>query len=652
MNVKKRISIITALMMLLTVFAIPSLAYGETVKKSVASQSGYYIGDYYGDPYNTLNLSVDDWDELYLYDESGEKLDPLPENWYWESSDTDIATINTDGRVSTQSRGKAEIYVKDGAGVVQATATVYVGNGYRIQLIDGNLDKNPYDEDADPYTVVDLNGSINLYIDNLFSDADEDQSQWSWSAYSIDGNDSGEVTIEDYIVDGEQKGITITGDTRGIVRVEAEAEFEDEEDYVYAYADGIELYIGDACRYYAVNADNESMRGFLNVGDSQQLKVVSVPKTTVDQSQWGWNFWAEEEDIISIAENTVTAEKESEDNWASCYAYNLENDDISSSYYLRIAYVWDYQNGFEYKIYPKAKTAKIAGVEYLEDEEENASTVTTATIPASITIKDTEYAPDGVYAVDSIDKNAFLSCKWLKNVNVPNSIKEIGQYAMGYYYNDDLERYEKYPDFTITGYSATSAAAKYAKENGITYINLGKKANQTISGAASFKKAYGSKAFSLGAKTNGNGKLTYKSSNTKVAAVSAAGKVTIKGTGTATITITAAATSEYNAAAKKVTITINPKKVTGLKTKAGKKQMTVSWKKDTKATGYQLTYAQNKKFTKGKKNVTISKNKTVKKTVKKLKSKKTYYVKVRAYKKVGSKKLYGSYSAVKSVKIK
>ncbi|MBC6681178.1 fibronectin type III domain-containing protein [Zhenpiania hominis] len=97
---------------------------------------------------------------------------------------------------------------------------------------------------------------------------------------------------------------------------------------------------------------------------------------------------------------------------------------------------------------------------------------------------------------------------------------------------------------------------------------------------------------------------------------------------------------------------VKPSKVTGLKVKAGKKKMTVRWKRNTKATGYQITYAQNKKFKKGKKNITIAKNKTTKKTIKKLKAKKTYYVKVRAYKKSGSKKLYGAYSKVKKVRVK
>lgn len=81
-------------------------------------------------------------------------------------------------------------------------------------------------------------------------------------------------------------------------------------------------------------------------------------------------------------------------------------------------------------------------------------------------------------------------------------------------------------------------------------------AAQTIT-ASNVTKTYGNAAFSLGAKTNGDGTLTYKSSNTKVATVSSTGKVTIKGAGTAKITISASATSNYKAASKTITVTIN-----------------------------------------------------------------------------------------------
>ncbi|MCU7380536.1 fibronectin type III domain-containing protein [Clostridiales Family XIII bacterium ASD5510] len=204
-----------------------------------------------------------------------------------------------------------------------------------------------------------------------------------------------------------------------------------------------------------------------------------------------------------------------------------------------------------------------------------------------------------------------------------------------------------------SGIAGTSVTIEQPQppENSVTPTKPAK-GNQTISGADTFTKAYGSKPFTLNAAASGGGQLSYQSSNPKIATVSSTGKVTIKNTGKVQITITAAATANYNAAAKTVTITVNPKKAAGLKAKAGKKRMTVSWKKDTKASGYQITYAQNKKFKKGKKNVIISKNKTTKKTIKKLKAKKTYYVKVRAYKKAGSQKLYGAYSGAKKVKVK
>lgn len=81
---------------------------------------------------------------------------------------------------------------------------------------------------------------------------------------------------------------------------------------------------------------------------------------------------------------------------------------------------------------------------------------------------------------------------------------------------------------------------------------------QKITGTTNYKKTTASKAFKLNAKANT--KLTYKSSNTKVATVDKNGKVTIKGKGKAVITVSAAATSEYQAATKKVTIQVTEKK--------------------------------------------------------------------------------------------
>ena len=80
------------------------------------------------------------------------------------------------------------------------------------------------------------------------------------------------------------------------------------------------------------------------------------------------------------------------------------------------------------------------------------------------------------------------------------------------------------------------------------------------------------------------------------------------------------------------------------------KKLTVKWKKTSKAKGYQIQIATNKKFKKGKKTKTLSKTTY---SFKKLKKNKYYYVRVRAYVYDSNhKKVYGSWSAVKKVKIK
>ena len=164
------------------------------------------------------------------------------------------------------------------------------------------------------------------------------------------------------------------------------------------------------------------------------------------------------------------------------------------------------------------------------------------------------------------------------------------------------------------------------------------KAKQTITvPKTSITKTYGNAAFSLGAKASAGGKLSYSSSNTKVATVSTAGKVTIKGAGTAKITVNAAATSNYNkAAAKVVTIKVN-KAANPLTIKA--RTATVKYsavKKRAQTLGVTKVIYFTKKgvgtmtYTKvsGNKKITVAKS-TGKVTVKKGLKKGSYKVKVR-----------------------
>ena len=99
------------------------------------------------------------------------------------------------------------------------------------------------------------------------------------------------------------------------------------------------------------------------------------------------------------------------------------------------------------------------------------------------------------------------------------------------------------------------------------------------------------------------------------------------------------------------TFKINPAKQEIQKLTAKSKAFFVDWAQKGSATGYEIQYATNSKFTSAKK-VTITNNKTDKTTVSKLSGKKKYYVRVRSYTTVKGTKYYGTWSASKSVTTK
>lgn len=119
--------------------------------------------------------------------------------------------------------------------------------------------------------------------------------------------------------------------------------------------------------------------------------------------------------------------------------------------------------------------------------------------------------------------------------------------------------------------------------------------------------------------------------------------------GTATVTVTGI--GDYSGE-ETLEFKIIPKKVSiaSVKSKA-KKSLTVRWKKNPQATGYQVQWRKSSKFS-------SSLSKKVKgadatsTTIKKLSSKRKYYVRVRAYKVVNGKTYYGKWSTAKSVKVK
>jgi hypothetical protein len=153
---------------------------------------------------------------------------------------------------------------------------------------------------------------------------------------------------------------------------------------------------------------------------------------------------------------------------------------------------------------------------------------------------------------------------------------------------------------------------------------------------ASNKECVTGKTVALGAKTSGDGKLTYKSSNTKVATVSAKGVVSGKKTGTVKVTITAAANANWNKATKTVTVKVG--KANPITAKAKKATVAVAYAKvKSKAQVTALNVAASKaqgalSYANASTNATVKKfvvnAKTGKVTVPKGTKKGTYAVKV------------------------
>ena len=133
---------------------------------------------------------------------------------------------------------------------------------------------------------------------------------------------------------------------------------------------------------------------------------------------------------------------------------------------------------------------------------------------------------------------------------------------------------------------------------------------------------------------NGTGYTVSYSSNKNIGTATV--KITGKGSYTGTIT---------------KTFKINPAKQEIQKLTAKSKAFFVDWAQKGSATGYEIQYATNSKFTSAKK-VTITNKKTDKTTISKLSGKKKYYVRVRSYTTVKGTKYYGAWSASKSVTTK
>ena len=89
--------------------------------------------------------------------------------------------------------------------------------------------------------------------------------------------------------------------------------------------------------------------------------------------------------------------------------------------------------------------------------------------------------------------------------------------------------------------------------------------------------------------------------------------------------------------------------ISSLRNSASRK-MTVNWRRNTRATGYQIQYSVKSNFS-GAKTVTVNGSATVSKVIGSLTKGKIYYVRIRSCKKVGKLTFYSAWSVKKAVRI-
>lgn len=145
-----------------------------------------------------------------------------------------------------------------------------------------------------------------------------------------------------------------------------------------------------------------------------------------------------------------------------------------------------------------------------------------------------------------------------------------------------------------------------------------------------------------------DGKITYKSSDSKTVKISGDKFIALK-PGKVVVTISTEQGANYNAASdKKITITVRPLNTGKVTSKSSAKgQIKISWKAAKSVSGYQVQYSRSATM-KNAKSATVKSN-TRSMTLRKLSSKKNYYIRIRTYKVVNGKKYYSKWSTVDKV---
>ena len=260
--------------------------------------------------------------------------------------------------------------------------------------------------------------------------------------------------------------------------------------------------------------------------------------------------------------------------------------------------------------------------------------------------------------VKTIGFEAFMGCTNLKSVLLPENVEKIEKLALGY--NGSFQYPEKIEGFTIKGFIGT-AAEKYATENKMNFqlvapakLGITQKLVSPALTSSAIKLTWKPVTGATGYRVYVYNTKTKK--YTKLADTSAT-SYTVKKLNPGTtykFAVKAYCVAEgkvmWSTGYKSLSTSTRPGTPT-LSAAAGTKKATLKWNKQTGVTGY-VVYMATSKTGKYSKIATLKGNSAVSYTKTGLTKGRTYYFKVAAYKTVGSSNLYGSFSAVKAVKVK
>lgn len=156
-----------------------------------------------------------------------------------------------------------------------------------------------------------------------------------------------------------------------------------------------------------------------------------------------------------------------------------ETKNLSSNFYNEME-TWK-NNSFQSASVPDTIT-ELNGCGYCKVKKIYISNESTRITPIMVEMFDVSSIQEVIIpnSVKTIYEKAFYNCKNIKKITIPSSVENIGEYALGYYYEDYYsDRPRKINDFKIFGKRGT-AAENYAIDNGFTFVEIKEKPKITV----------------------------------------------------------------------------------------------------------------------------------------------------------------------------